>query len=309
MTRPNLILVEDDANLSLMLSHHLSRAGYALRTAGTMAAARELVRDEWDLAILDRVLPDGDGLDLCGELRGAVPHAYIIMLTGASSDDDKLDGFASGADDYVTKPARIEELLARVRAGLRIVTLQKQLLEQSQTDPLTSLRNRRAFDTRLVEELEHARRYDRPLSLAIIDVDRFKSVNDLHGHPTGDAVLRGVAKIIAGVTRQTDFVARIGGEEFAVLLPETSLFESLQFGEKIRTSIAAEPIAGLNVTISAGIANVPHSCVLDPRKIFEAADQALYRAKHNGRNRVEFERRRNLREAEHAKARPCEASA
>ena len=298
MTRiPKLILVEDDANLSLMLAKQLERAGYAVQAASTIAQARELARGEWDLALLDRDLPDGDGLDLCGELRAAAPHAYIIMLTGKSSGAQKLEGFASGADDYVTKPAQIEELLARVRAGLRIVALQKQLLELSQTDPLTSLRNRRAFDARLEEEFLHARRYERPLSLAIIDVDHFKSINDEHGHDAGDAVLRGVAKIIGGGTRQTDFVARIGGEEFAILLPETPLFEALQFAEKVRSSIAAQDIAGHHVTISIGIANIPHSGVPEMRYLFNAADQALYRAKNRGRNRVELERRRACRGA------------
>ena len=291
MQTPNLILVEDDANLSLMLARQLERAGYVVQAASTIAQARELARGEWDLALLDRDLPDGDGLDLCGELRAAVPHAYIIMLTGKSSGAQKLEGFASGADDYVTKPAQIEELLARVRAGLRIVALQKQLLELSQTDPLTSLRNRRAFDARLEEEFLHARRYERPLSLAIIDVDHFKSINDEHGHDAGDAVLRGVAKIIGGGTRQTDFVARIGGEEFAILLPETPLFEALQFAEKVRSSIAAQDVAGHHVTISIGIANIPHSGVSEMRYLFNAADQALYRAKNGGRNRVELERR------------------
>lgn len=291
-----IILVEDDANVSFMLSRQLEKAGYAVRTAGTLGEARKLTDESWDLAILDRVLPDGDGVELCRELRAQVPHAYIVMLTGASSEAAKLEGFACGADDYITKPAQINELMARIRAGVRIVTLQKQLLELSQTDPLTSLRNRRAFDERLGEVFEHARRYDRPLSLAIVDVDRFKAINDVHGHDAGDAVLRGVAKTIGRCTRQTDFAARVGGEEFAILLPETALFEALQFGEKLRSAIAASPVAGQSVTVSIGIASVPHSRVPGTAELFRAADQALYRAKMNGRNRVEIERRRTCRE-------------
>ena len=296
----NILLVEDDTNLSVMLSAKLQRAGYTVRVAGTIADARELAAQPWDLAILDRVLPDGDGVELCRELRAAAPHAYLIMLTGASSEEAKLEGFACGADDYVTKPAPLPELLARVRAGLRIVELQKQLLELSTTDPLTSLRNRRAFDERLGEAFEHARRYGRPLSLAIVDVDHFKTINDTHGHDTGDAVLRGVAKMIGSRTRQTDFAARVGGEEFAILLPETALFEALQFGEKLRASIAAEPIVHQRVTVSIGIASFPHSSVPGTAELFRAADQALYRAKENGRNRVEMERRRTCREERRA---------
>ena len=297
-----ILLVEDDPNVSLMLSQQLMRAGYVVQAVSTIEAARERAQQAWDLAILDRNLPDGDGVELCRELRAGAPHAYIVMLTGVSSEAGKLEGFACGADDYVTKPAPIPELLARVRAGLRIVELQKRLLELSLTDSLTSLHNRRAFDERLGEEFEHARRYGRPLSLAILDVDHFKAINDVLGHGAGDAVLRGVANTIGSRTRQTDFAARVGGEEFAVLLPETALFEALQFGEKLRASIAAEPVVDQRVTVSIGIASFPHSHVPGTAELFRAADQALYRAKVNGRNRVEIERRRTCRESGVARA-------
>jgi two-component system cell cycle response regulator len=165
----------------------------------------------------------------------------------------------------------------------------------SQTDPLTSLRNRRAFDDRLADAFDQAARYNRPLSLAIVDLDHFKSINDTHGHDAGDAVLRGVAKIIGEGTRQSDFVARVGGEEFAIILPETALFEALQFGEKLRAAVATTPIGEHQVTVSVGIANVPHSEIPGTSELFRAADQALYRAKVRGRNRVEIERRRTCR--------------
>jgi two-component system cell cycle response regulator len=292
---PTIIVVEDHPDISFMLTRQLRREGYTVREASTIAAARELTRDPWDLAILDRTLPDGDGVELCRELRASAPHCYLLMFTGSSSDEAKMEGFASGADDYVTKATPIHELMARVRAGVRIVDLQKRLLELSQTDALTSLRNRRAFDERLEQAFRHATRYERPLSLAILDVDHFKSVNDESGHDIGDAVLRGVANVLGRHIRQTDFAARVGGEEFAILLPETPLFEALQFGEKIRAAIACAPIADRAVTVSIGIANVPHSPVSGPTGFFRAADQALYRAKENGRNRVELERRRACR--------------
>lgn len=290
-----ILLVEDDPNLSVMLSAQLTRAGYVVQAASTIAAARERARQPWDLAILDRLLPDGDGVELCRDLRAAAPHAYLILLTGASSEKEKLEGFACGADDYITKPAVIAEVVARVRAGLRIVELQKQLLELSRTDSLTSLHNRRAFDERFDDAFDQARRYHRPLSLAVIDIDHFKGINDRYGHDRGDAVLREVAHRVASCTRQSDFAARLGGEEFAILLPETALFEALQFGEKLRASIAAEPIEEERVTVSIGIASFPHSHVATPAVLFRAADQALYRAKENGRNRVEIERRRVCR--------------
>lgn len=307
MSEARIIVIEDDRDVSLMLRRHLERAGYSVRTAASVADGRELAREDgWDIAVLDRGLPDGDGLALCRELRASYPHGYILMLTGRDSEAATLEGFAGGADDYVGKPAQMDELLARIRAGVRIVRLQKALLdtnrkleELSLTDPLTSLRNRRAFDEELSGSFELARRHDRPLSLAMIDVDHFKAINDVHGHPTGDAVLRAVAQILDGSTRQTDFVARVGGEEFAILLPETPLFEAMQFAEKIRSAIAASTIrtgeVAHDVTVSIGIACISHSQIASSVDFFTAADQALYRAKMNGRNRVELERRRERR--------------
>jgi two-component system, cell cycle response regulator len=301
----NIILVEDDDNVSHLLSRQLQRAGYTTQHAPTIREARELFRDNpWDIAILDRGLPDGDGLDLCRELRASSPHGYILMVTGNTSDEAKLEGFEKGADDYVTKPFQTDELLARVRAGVRIVQLQKALLdtnrrleELSLTDSLTHVANRRAFDDRLEDAFEHAKRYERPLSLVLVDIDHFKSINDTHGHDAGDRVLRRVADVLAENSRHTDFVARIGGEEFAVLLPEIALFEGMQFGEKLRCNIAIAPFSTGPVTISIGIANMPHSRVISSAELFRAADQALYRAKANGRNRVEMERRRDLHES------------
>ena len=307
---PQILLVEDDANISVMLTRKLERAGYRVSSAATIASARELVRTVgWELALLDRQLPDGDGVDLCQELRAASPHGYILMFTGMSSDEAKLEGFEHGADDYVSKGTQLDEVLARIRAGFRIVALQNKLLETNKrleelslTDPLTSIANRRAFDDRLALVFEHARRYDRPMSLVLVDVDHFKLINDERGHSSGDEVLRCVAKRIAAGTRQTDFAARVGGEEFAILLPETPLFEAMQFCEKIRASIAAEPMDGFRVTVSLGVANVPHSRVASQQELFTAADAALYRAKANGRNRVEMERRRDLRKEQHKAA-------
>jgi diguanylate cyclase (GGDEF)-like protein len=300
----NIILVEDDDHVAHLLSRQLQRAGYTTRHASTIREARELFRDHlWDIAILDRGLPDGDGLELCRELRATSPHGYILMVTGNDSDEAKLQGFEQGADDYVTKPFQTDELLARVRAGVRIVALQKALLdtnhrleELSLTDSMTRVANRRAFDERLEDAFEHARRYERPLSLVLIDVDHFKSINDTHGHDAGDRVLRIVADVLADSSRHSDFVARIGGEEFAVLLPETALFEAMQFGEKLRCNIAIAPTATGPITVSIGIANMPHSRIATRADLFHAADQALYRAKANGRNRVEMERRRDLRD-------------
>jgi diguanylate cyclase (GGDEF)-like protein len=282
-----------------MLSRHLERAGWVVNTAGSIEEARKTLDiTAWDVVILDRNLPDGDGLMLCAEIRQSRPDGYIMILTGDDREDAKVQGFDHGADDYVTKPFQTDEFIARVRAGLRIVDLQKRLLdsnrrleEMSLTDDMTGLRNRRAFDRELQARFDTARRYGRPLSIAMVDVDYFKSINDTLGHSAGDAVLRWIGSVLTRATRRTDFAARIGGEEFAVILPETGLFEALQFGEKLRANVASAPIEGNATTISVGVATMPLSQFETAEEFLFAADAALYRAKEGGRNRVEAEKR------------------
>src|SRR5947209_11120946 len=305
MSDSQVVVVEDDPAVAMLIRRTLQREGLTVEVAGTLEEARRRLARPWDLLLLDRRLPDGDGVDLCHEIRPRNPHAYIIILTGETSDEAKLAGFGCGADDYVTKPFSIDEMVARVRAGLRIVALQKALLasnaqleELSRTDALTGVANRRAFDEEIALRFEHARRYKRALSLAMIDVDLFKRINDVYGHPAGDTVLRCIAKVLQRVTRQSDVVARYGGEEFAVIVPETQLLEALQFGEKIRAAIAAEDLgAGMppRVTVSVGVATFGHSTFATAAELVRAADAALYRAKQNGRNRVECERRTSAR--------------
>jgi diguanylate cyclase (GGDEF)-like protein len=299
-----VIVVEDDLSVARLIRYALSREGAHTRHAATVAEARRQLAQPWDLILLDRRLPDGDGIELCREIRSRNEHGYIVILTGDATAEAKLAGFGCGADDYVTKPFLVDELVARVRAGLRIVALQKALLasnarleELSLTDPLTEVANRRAFEEELRARFEHARRYDRPLSLAMIDIDYFKDANDAYGHQAGDTALRCVAGVIRRCSRQSDVVARYGGEEFAVILPETHLFEALQFAEKIRAAVAAADLGGMppRVTVSVGVATMGHSFFGTATDVVAAADAALYRAKERGRNRVECERRQRAR--------------
>src|ERR1044071_2428037 len=187
-------------------------------------ARRQLHSAPWDLAILDRRLPDMDGVVLCHELKSdpELRNRYIIILTGQTDQEDKVEGLDLGADDYITKPFQAAELLARIRAGKRIVDLQKELLATNKrlellsiTDGLTKLYNHRYLQDELLRAFEESHRYQRPLSLAIIDLDYFKKVNDTHGHAVGDEVLKSVSSIFKDSVRSADLVARYGGEEFA----------------------------------------------------------------------------------------------
>ncbi len=307
MPRPFIIaIVDDDAAIRRLLRLILQRASYETLELTTGEEARQALWSvPWDLAILDRKLPDLDGALLAHELKS---HAelrtrYIIMLTGEADQEDKVEGLELGADDYITKPFQYPELLARVRAGKRIVDLQKELVATNKrlellsiTDGLTRLYNHRYLQDELARAFDESKRYQRPLSLAMIDIDFFKKINDTHGHATGDEVLKAVSKLMSDSVRSTDLVARYGGEEFAVMMPETALDDALVFAEKIRSLLEAESIstqAGpLSVTVSIGVTSVPHSRVHSPKEMVISADRALYRAKKSGRNRVEAERRK-----------------
>jgi len=314
-----IAIVDDDPAIRRLVRLLLHRAGYQTREYATGSEAHKELREQsWDLAILDRRLPEMDGLELAAELK-ANPEfrsRYIIMLTGEDDQEDKIEGLESGADDYITKPFQARELLAHIRAGERIVKLQKELLETNKrlellsiTDGLTKLNNHRYFQDELVRAFDESQRYGRPLSLAMIDLDFFKKVNDTYGHAAGDDVLKCAAKLFHDSARSTDLVARYGGEEFAVMMPETELADAETFAEKIRSMIAETPLqtqAGdLHVTVSIGVANAPHSKLKSPKELIVAADKALYRAKKAGRNQVQAERRRDL----HAPRRAPEASA
>ncbi|HEV2718770.1 MAG TPA: diguanylate cyclase [Thermoanaerobaculia bacterium] len=300
-----IAIVDDDAAIRRLVRLLLTRSGYdVLEFATGEEARRQLHSAPWDLAILDRRLPDMDGVVLCHELKSdpELRNRYIIMLTGEAGAEDKVEGLDLGADDYITKPFQAAELLARIRAAKRIVDLQKELLETNKrlellsiTDGLTKLYNHRYFQDELARAFEESQRYQRPLSLTIIDIDFFKKVNDTYGHAVGDEVLKEVARIFQDSIRATDLAARYGGEEFAVMMPETELHDALTFAEKIRTLIeesAFRTAAGpLHATVSLGVAAVPRTKIHTAKELIVAADKALYRAKRGGRNQVQAEMR------------------
>lgn len=301
-------IVDDDAAIRRLVGLVLTRAGYETFGCTTGEEAREVLTSQaWDLAVLDRQLPDMDGLDLCQQLKSEPEFRsrYIIMLTGDDEQEDKVEGLDLGADDYITKPFQHAELLARIRAGKRIVDLQKELVETNKrlellsiTDGLTRLFNHRHFQDELARAFEESQRYQRPLSLAIIDIDFFKKINDTHGHAVGDEVLKSISRIFRESARSTDLVARYGGEEFAVMMPETDLDDAIVFAEKIRSMIESTPSATqagqVSATVSVGVSSVPRSRIRTAKEMIIAADKALYRAKRAGRNQVQSEKRHDL---------------
>ncbi len=242
-----------------------------------------------DLILLDVEMPTTNGFEVCRKLKddARIMHVPVIFLTGATATDEKIRGLELGATDYITKPFDPAELRARVRASLRTKYLLDLLSRKAMIDGLTGLFNRAYFDTRLIAEMSLARRTHAPVSCIMVDVDRFKQINDLHGHPFGDEVLTSIGQILAEHCRTEDTVCRYGGEEFVVLCPNTASAAAANLAERLRDLIEQNSLVknGMNVqvTCSFGVADLKG---VPPPSVVDLADQALYRAKQDGRNRV-----------------------
>lgn len=253
------------------------------------------------MAILDWMMPGLDGVELCRKVRGLQygRYRYIVLITAKDEKQDVVAGLEAGADDYLTKPFDVDELRARVRAGSRILQLQDALLRaqgklqfEASHDALTGLWNRGAILDTVQREMARHQRTASPLGIIMADVDHFKRINDTHGHLTGDVILREVARRMVASVRNYDFVGRYGGEEFLIVLPHCGPEDLIAGAERIRLSIADLPITSeavnLSVTMSFGVLSAQSGPdFADYESLLQSADAALYRAKANGRNRVE----------------------
>lgn len=299
-----LLLVEDEPTQLLLMQRLLQKGGYSVTTAsdGEEALAK-IATGQFQFLVTDWDMPGMDGVTLCRRVREAeLPgYVYVLLLTGHGSTESVVAGLEAGADDYIRKPANEAELLARLKAGQRILRLEQSLREAnakiqhlSITDPLVGTYNRRYLGEQLVKDIERAWRYQRPLSVIMTDLDYFKSINDQYGHLVGDELLKSFAELALGLIRQaSDWMARYGGEEFVIVLPETPLDRAAATAEKIRARCSSEPIttsAGtLAVTASFGIASLTgpeESAIAAADSLLRRADAALYRGKREGRNRV-----------------------
>ena len=302
-----ILIVDDHEDNVELLRARLESWGYDTTEARDGAAALTSVASAPpDLILLDVMMPSIDGIEVARRIKGNgdLPFIPIIMQTALDSTESKVEGLEAGADDYITKPIDFAELRARVRSMLRIKKLQEELEERerqlleanerlrhmSQTDGLTGLDNRRHLEERLDEMFEHAKRLNEPFSCVMCDLDRFKSVNDTHGHQAGDAVLRQLAGVLKEHAREIDRVGRYGGEEFMLLLPGTVLDAAVTFAERVRKEIEAHTFAfhggTLRRTASFGVAGWPHPRVHNADSLVRSADNALYVAKETGRNKV-----------------------
>jgi len=246
-------------------------------------------------------MPDMNGIELSKTIRQARDSfVYIILLTANSDKEQVVEGLQSGADDYLTKPFHPGELLARVAVGLRMAELTREIQEKNKlleelslTDPLTGLANRRAFEQWANREYSGAVRHRFGFWLVMADLDKFKSINDNHGHAAGDEVLKRFAVVLRGNTRASNICARLGGEEFVIGLSHIDAPGVSILIERLRSTFAGERFGfapELRVTASFGVAGLIEGEATDLSDLVSRADAALYFAKQQGRNRVEFKK-------------------
>ena len=241
----------------------------------------------------DLVMPDIPGLELVRKYRAnpATAEVPIIVLSTKEDPITKSQAFMEGANDYLVKlPDRIE-LVARVRYHSRAYRALAALRDQATRDGLTGLWNRKMIFDTLAQELARAEREDTPLAIVMVDLDKFKSINDSFGHPAGDAVLQQASRRLSTSVRTYDYVGRYGGEEFLIVLPNCNRERARRLSERLRRSVADAPMSAegreLNITCSLGVAFSDASNGSDVAALVHAADEALYRAKQAGRNCVQ----------------------
>ncbi len=294
----NQILIVDDALASIQILSRALMDEFEIAIATNGADAIDAVTENPpDLILLDVMMSGMDGHEVCRRLKAdlrsqAIP---IIFLTARETEDDEIEGLKMGAVDYIIKPFSTPIVKARIRTHLELKRCRDLLENMALLDALTGISNRRRFDDFLDFAWRQSQRMAAPLSVILLDVDHFKAYNDHYGHQAGDECLRAVAQALNGAKRRaTDLVARYGGEEFMAVLPSTEAEGALIIAETLRRAVEelkvphAHSSAAAHVTVSLGIATVIPSDGTTPSALIQRADQGLYRAKSQGRNRVEI---------------------
>lgn len=291
-----ILIAEDDAVALLYLQDALEDEGYEVVTAcdGKSACDILLSSDAPMLAILDWIMPGMDGVDVCQAVRENVRdhYIYLIVLTSKKETEFTVEAMNAGADDFMSKPYNIEELRARVKAGKRVSELEQALRTKAAHDSLTGLYNRGAILDILQKAMARHERNAYPVSIIFADLDHFKRTNDTYGHQAGDEVLREVARRATHVLRPYDSLGRYGGEELLIVLPECAAVGALAAAERVRSAIGGQSITtdfgDIPASLSLGVAVADGDNSLHLEDLIQRADNALYRAKANGRNCAVF---------------------
>jgi len=293
--KKNNLLIVDDENANLKVLSHILGTEYTIYTATNGANAIQKAKElQPDLILLDIIMPEMDGYETLSTIKKTeeIHKIPVIFITGLDSVEDEEKGLSLDAADYITKPFSVPIVKLRVRNQIQIVNHLRTIERLSMIDQLTNIPNRRSFDIRLNVEWKQAIREQTNISLLMMDLDKFKTLNDTYGHQQGDIVLKKAAEVLnMSLRRPADFTARWGGEEFIVLLPNTHLEGALEVAEKIRADVEKTPIVfqdgkEINITISIGVASVAPDKSSSIDAFISNSDKALYLAKEAGRNKV-----------------------
>ncbi len=292
----SVLIVDDEVGVRDSMQEFIEMAGFKPAIASSAEEALELIRsNSIQVVITDIMLPGMGGLELTRLVKKEY-DADVIVMTGYSGDYSYEEAINMGASDFVIKPVRLEELLLRLKRVLKErdltqerVRMMEKLQKLAITDGLTKLHNSRSFYSQIEVEVDRFNRYKHPLSLLLLDIDHFKHYNDTCGHLEGDKVLVRISQIIRSCLRKLDTAYRYGGEEFTVILPETTCEEASNVAERIRIAVKAEKFDPDNqddiiITISIGVTQ--YSPEEELSAFIQRADKAMYSSKQNGRNKV-----------------------
>ncbi len=288
--RSKILIVDDNPLIRELLEFSLTSFGYQFASAEDGKQAVELLRkDHFTIVITDMIMPNMDGMQLLAHIKERYPFIGVIVITGYTGSFSYTDVIKAGANDFITKPFTADELEAKLNRLAREQEYIQKLEHLSMCDALTDLYNRRYFDVKLSEEVHRSQRQHYPLTLSMLDVDRFKDYNDKHGHQAGDHVLKELSKILLQCTRENvDLVFRPGGDEFAIITPYIDIEQTRPVMERIQNSYREHDFTP--TTLSVGLARfVRHEDLSwedDITNLVKRADNALYKAKDMGRDAV-----------------------
>ncbi|CAN5476721.1 hypothetical protein BH11PSE11_BH11PSE11_21340 [soil metagenome] len=301
-----ILMVDDNADSLFLLSELLAFKGYTQVTATTdpSQVCRMHAENDYDLILLDMHMPDLSGIDVMNHLWETEKEGFLPVLAITGDTRFKLSALEAGARDFITKPYDLAELDMRMRNSIEVRLLYKAMAMQSRVqeeralhDPLTGLPNRRLLADRIETAMQTARRHHQMVAILYLDLDGFKRINDEYGHACGDVLLKEIATRLLQVTRQGDTVARIGGDEFIMILPEIGRFDDVvRPASTVLNALGAPVNLGgniVNITGSVGIAFYPNDAE-EPEALLARADEALYCAKNSGKNRFHFATLQNL---------------
>ena len=293
-----ILVVDDEEAVRTLIAEILELEGHEVVPAANGAEAVSLAtREPFDVAIVDLIMPDTDGMAVLKELTQRVPLTDVIMVTGHGSIEVAVEAMKLGAVDFVTKPfsnSYLKIVVGKVlerRNLIRAAREREYYKRLSRQDGLTELYNHRFFHQLVESEVSRARRFEHKISLFILDIDSFKAYNDSQGHPAGDRALKAMAALLVRSCRKYDYVARYGGDEFAILSPGSDSSQSMALARRILARTVEMPVLRDDIvphgrmSLSIGIATFPVDAA-EKAELLEAADQALYEAKKKGRDQA-----------------------